>query len=357
MWDLAVREADYEGAGAMLRRMKSPPPSMQILLAFASGDSAARRTMIEMARNHDSRQSQIAGRYVATYLFDFAAAESLARLDLQPRRRPTQQLGAQNFLAWLEVARGRWSAAQSAFAAAEAIDGGASMLTQRALAASLPFLAVPASDLELLRAQLLAWRPSASDVAPDPGLHAQLQPHLRLYLLGLLSARLDDASSAQAYAAGLEQTPAPENVQDVVRGLARTIRADVALHSGAMDNPAPSPGAIPFELVAMPAYASVREFTLEHERYLEILRLRNAGQLTEALRRSETAFQGSPAEIAFLAPLELLRGEAYERLGNPVRALVHYRRFVELWRACDSPLQPRVREIEREITRLERRTG
>lgn len=357
MWDLAVREADYEGARAILRRMKSPPPSMEILLAFASGDSAARRAMMDMARSHDSRQSQIAGRYVATYLYDFASAESLARLDLQARRRPAQQIGAQNFLAWLEVARGRWSAAQSAFAEVEAIDGGPSMLTQRALAASLPFLGVPRSDVDALRTQLLAWRPSIDDLPPEAALSTRLQPHLRLYLLGLLSARLDDGSGAHAFASELEQTPAPDNARDIVRGLARTIRTDVALHSGAAVAPAPDPGAIPFELVATPAYAIVREFTLEHERFLEILRLQAGGQPNEMLRQSETAFHGSPAEIAFLAPLHLLRGEAYERLGNAGFALEHYRRFVELWRTCDPALQPRVREIERSIARLERRSG
>lgn len=357
MWDLAVREADYEGARAVLRRMKSPPPSMEIMLAYASADTVARRTMMEMARNHDSRQSQIAARYVATYVEDFAAAASLARLDLQSRRRPAQQIGAQNFLAWLEIARGRWRAAQDAFTATEAIEGAPSMLTQRALAASLPFLDVPPPDLEALRAQLLKWRLTADDLPSDAPLNARLQPHLRVYLLGLLSARLDDGATAQNYAAELERMPSPDNARDVVRGLARTIRADVALHSGAAAPPAVDPGAIPFELVAMPAYANVREFTLEHERYLDILRLHALRDHNGALRRSETAFQGSPAEIALLAPLHLLRGEAYERLNDPARALHHYRRFVELWRSCDAPLQPRVRAIERVIARLERRSG
>ena len=43
----------------------------------------------------------------------------LARLDLQPRRNAAIRLGAQTFLAWLEVARGRWDSAEVAFDAAE----------------------------------------------------------------------------------------------------------------------------------------------------------------------------------------------------------------------------------------------
>src|SRR5688572_17316683 len=130
MWDLAVREADYQAAEAMLRRMKNPapPPSMRILLTYARGDSAARERIFEEARALDSRQSQIAARYVALFLEDFAAAESLARLDLAPRRRPPVRVTAQVNLAWLEIARGRWRAADSAFAQVERMEDAPSVL-------------------------------------------------------------------------------------------------------------------------------------------------------------------------------------------------------------------------------------
>jgi hypothetical protein len=119
MWDLAVREDDYQAAEAMVQRMKAPPLSMRVLLTFASGDAAARASIVEEARVFDSRQSQIGARIVASFLEDFAAAESLARLDLADRRRPPIRVTAQIFLAWLEVARGRWSVARTAFEDAE----------------------------------------------------------------------------------------------------------------------------------------------------------------------------------------------------------------------------------------------
>src|SRR5688572_12625225 len=119
MWDLAVREEDYEGADSMMRRMTAPPLSMRILLTFVRGDSASRAAIVEEARALDSRQSQIAARYVATFLEDFATAKSLAELDLAPRRKPPIRANAQLLLAWLEVARGRWTAAKAAFAQAE----------------------------------------------------------------------------------------------------------------------------------------------------------------------------------------------------------------------------------------------
>ena len=52
MWDLAVREEDYQAAGAMLGRMTTPPPplSMRILLTYARGDSATRTNIFAEAR-------------------------------------------------------------------------------------------------------------------------------------------------------------------------------------------------------------------------------------------------------------------------------------------------------------------
>ena len=76
MWDLAVREDDYQGAEGMVQRMARPPLSMRVLLTFASGDTAKRASIVEEARTFDSYQSQIGGRYVATFLEDFAAAQS-----------------------------------------------------------------------------------------------------------------------------------------------------------------------------------------------------------------------------------------------------------------------------------------
>ena len=228
MWDLAVREDDYQGAEEMVQRMNRPPLSMRVLLTFASGDTAKRAAIVEEARAFDSFQSQIGGRYVATFLEDFAAAESLARLDLADRRRPPIRVNAQIFIAWLEVARGRWSAARTAFAAAEAMPEGQSTLYQRAIAASLPFLNTPRADLEAIRAELASSNPGAESSDPGAPLSVRLQPHLRLYLLALLSSRLGDYAGATRFVSEMERTSVPAESRDVVRGLAATVRADVA---------------------------------------------------------------------------------------------------------------------------------
>ena len=356
MWDLAVREEDYEGADSMMRRMTAPPLSMRILLTFVRGDSAARARIVEEARAADSRQSQIAARYVATFTEDFATAESLAQLDLAPRRRPPIRADAQLRLAWLEVARGRWTAAKAAFAQAERMEEVPPVLVQRAIAATLPFLAVPRSDLDSLRSEVERWNPGSEVSEPDAGLALRLQPFLRLYLLGLLSSRLGDHAGALRIAREIERAEGPEEARAVIRALALTIRADVALQGRSANQAGQAleevQGEVPLELVSVPLYANVREFTQEHARHLRVLMLRAQQKHREALQWIETSLQGAPSEMVYLAPMHLERAEIYERLGEREKAVEHYRRFLVLWRDCDPALRPVLEGARSELARM-----
>jgi tetratricopeptide (TPR) repeat protein len=356
MWDLAVREEDYQGADSMMRRMTAPPLSMRILLTFARGDPAARAGIVEEARAADSRQSQIAARYVATFLENFATAKSLAELDLAPRRRPPIRANAQLLLAWLEVARGRWTAAKAAFAQAERMEEVPPVLVQRAIAATLPFLAVPRRDLDSLRREVELWNPRAEVSEPGAGLASRLSPHLRLHLLGLLSSRLGDQAGALRMAREIERAEGPDEARPAIRALALTIRADVALQgqsAGEADQALDEvQGEVPLELVSLPLYVNVREFTQEHARHLRVHVLRAQQKHREALQWIETSFQGAPSEIVYLAPMHLARAEIYERLGEREKAAEHYRRFLVLWRDCDPELRPVLERAKSELARL-----
>ena len=356
MWDLAVREEDYEGADSMMRRMTAPPLSMRILLTFVRGDSAARARIVEEARAADSRQSQIAARFVATFLEDFATAKSLAELDLAPRRKPPIRANDQLFLAWLELGRGRWTAAKAAFAQAERMDEAPPVLVQRAIAATLPFLAVPRRDLESLRREVELWNPGPDVSEPGAGLASRLQPHLRLYLLGLLSSRLGDHAGALRIVREIERADGPDDARTVIRALALTIRADVALQSRNAKQAGQAleavQGEVPLELVSVPLYANVREFTQEHARHLRVLVLSAQQKHREALQWIETSFQGTPSEIVYLAPMHLERAEIYQRLGEREKAVEHYRRFLVLWRDCDPALRPVLERAKSELARM-----
>lgn len=355
-----MRGEDFQAAEEMLGRMKAPPLSMRLFLTFVR-DTSARAATVEEARVADSRQSQIAGRYVATFLKDLQGAEGLARLDLAPRRSAIIRANAQLFLAWLDVARGRWESSKAAFAQAERMQEGSAVLVQRAIAATLPFLAVPRADLDSIHTQVAGWNPGAEAVDPNAGLDVKLRPHLRLYLLGLLSARKGDNASALRFAADAERTDAPAEARALIRDLAQAIRADVALGSGRADEARNAlqnvKGEVPLELVSAPAYSNAREFTQEHARHMRILLLSVEERPTEAIRWIETSFQGSPSEIAYLAPMHLKRAELHERLGEPSKAMEHYRLFMTLWRDCDPALRPSVEKAKARIQLLDKQTG
>ena len=354
MWDLAVREEDYDAVDAMLSRFARAPLSMRLLPVFARGDSAARARFVDEATNSDSRQSQISARYVATFLEDFATAESLARLDLAERRRPPIRLGAQLFLAWLELARGRWSAANAAFESAKRMEGASGVELERAIAATMPFVQVPVADLGHVRTELERFDPSAG--AAPGGLAGSLRPHLRLYLLSLLSSRMGDDRNAARYAGDLEALAAPPEAASVVRGMVQTARADVALRTGkaaeALTLLERVQGQVPLELVYLKAFATVREFGEEHARYLRAEALMELRRYDDALRWYQTAFQGSPAELVYLAPGHLRQAQIFEARGEREKAATHYRRFVALWGNADTPLAGAVSDARSRLSRL-----
>ncbi|HEX6050762.1 MAG TPA: hypothetical protein VFZ21_15895 [Gemmatimonadaceae bacterium] len=358
MWDLAVREEDYSAVDAMLSRYAKAPLSMRLLPVFARGDSAARARFIDEATNSDSRQSQISARYVATFLEDFAAAESLARLDLAERRRAPIRVGAQLFLAWLELARGRWSAGNAAFERAKRMEGATGVELERAIAATMPFLEVPKADLGHIRVEVERMDPTSGSGAGTTGLASTLRPHLRLYLLSVLSSRLGDDRAAARYAAELEALPAAPEAGPVGRDLARTARADVALRNGraseALALLEPVRGEVPLELVYYKVFATVREFGQEHARYLRAEALMALQRYDEAGHWYRTAFQGSPAELVYLAPGHRRQAQIHEARGERGEAVTHYQRFIKLWAESEPAVRATVAEAQERLSTLSR---
>jgi tetratricopeptide (TPR) repeat protein len=348
MWDLAVREEDYARADSLLRRKFTPdrlPLGHRALLAIVQRDSAA------LARTLQDEKTKTAGypfasEWIALYLNDFPTAEAFAQAALASPRPNAMREAVHQHLARLALAQGRWSAARLEFARAERTIPSARRL--HALSATWSFLAVPSSDLTILRAQMEAWDPGAEAPEPNPGLAAALRPHLRLYLLGLLSSRLGDDTRALDYANELQRTGAPNEARTLVRDLAQTVRAEVALRRGrladALEMLESTWGEMPPELLADPFYST------EGSRYLRGELLYRLGRDEEALRWFSNAFQGSPNELVYLAPAHFRQAELYERLGDRKQAADHYGRFIRLWKSCDPEQRP---SVEKAKARLE----
>lgn len=338
MWDLAVREEDYAGVDAMLGRyIGRAPLGLRLLPAAAQSDTAVMRALLEEGRGLESRQLQIAGRYAASYLQDLELADSLARLDLAWRERPANRAGAQLLRAGLAAAGGRWSAARDAFATAEAMEGAGPLLAYRALVATLPFLPVPREDLERVRAEVARWEPSPESAGS--GLSAALEPHLRLYLRGLLSSRLGEAEAALRDAAGLERLPSPAGGERVTRALGATVRADVAWMQGRPREVVallePVEFQIPLDLVALSRAVQMREYGLEHARFLLATGLAGTGRHPDALAWFRFGLRGSPQEYLYHAPVHLEVARLFGRMSLPDSAAAHYEGFLRLWHDAD----------------------
>jgi tetratricopeptide (TPR) repeat protein len=201
-----------------------------------------------------------------------------------------------------------------------------------------------------MRDEVKRWAPGRDASKPLPESLRPLAPHLRLYLLGLLSTRLGEAAEALRLASALETLPAGPESRAVVRGLARTIRAGVAAESGRTNEGLTLlesvRGEIPFELLPLPY------FSQEHARYLRSRLLFQAGRHEEALRLVENGFAGTPGELYYRAPAHLLQAEIQQRLGNKEAAMEQYSRFLALWRACDPPLRPVVEGARAQLAQV-----
>lgn len=340
MWDLAVREEDYARADSLLRRKFTPdklPLGHRALLSIVRQDSAARARILSEARTQASGHPW-APEWIALYLNDFPSALEFAQAALASPRPKAIRDSVHRVFAFLELAQGRWSGGKREFAKARRAIPSAKRL--QALSATWPFLVVPDSDLANLRVEVAAWDPSTEAPEPNPGLAFALRPHLRLYLLGLISSRLGNETQALQYAGDLEQARSAPEATTVVRDLAQTIRAEVALRRG---HPADAlkmldrvKGEMPPELLSSPFFSE------EGSRYLRAELLYRLGRDEEALRWFSTAFQGTPNELVYLAPSHLRQAELYERLGDRQQAIDHYGRFIGMWKSCDPELRASV---------------
>ncbi len=357
MWDLAVREKDFQAVDSMLARYRgSVPISYRLVPARGRGDAREVANILEEARALESRQLQLAARYSAAYLDDTEFADSLTRLDLGWRQRPVNRAQAQVQLGWIAIAQGRWTDALRAFELAEGMEGAGPVVVHIAFAATLPFMDPPRGDLEALRVKLERWRPDldASGQLTDPG--SLLRPALRLELLALIFSRLDDGAAVAAYRDSLQTVRAPEGLGNVITMMLATIDADRAFRRGQpaqvlaiLDKQKP---AIPLELLALPRPAHVREFGFEHARFLRGLAAASLGNDIEAQRWFQHGLAGSPQELAYRAPIHMELARLDERRGDRNRARERYEAVVRLWQRADPALQSKVEEARLRLKNL-----
>jgi len=185
--------------------------------------------------------------------------------------------------------------------------------------------------------------------------HDGVHSHLRLYLLGLLSARLRDEMAALRYAEELEYLKAPPEAGTLAQDLAATVRAFLAWEKGSLTDALGALDEIRMEAGVRHTWDS-SFYSHVSARYLRAELLNALGRYEEALPWYGNIIQ-SIYDHTYLTPSYLRRGEIYEKLGNQEEAIEHYTRFVELWKDCDPELRPLVDDVEARLERLRGEVG
>jgi tRNA A-37 threonylcarbamoyl transferase component Bud32/tetratricopeptide (TPR) repeat protein len=351
---LAFFERDYERAAALIAERwpdEDPPMRYRSNPVFAVGDSATQEEVMTELRDGNEAQLIWSACRIALYTDDPRRSRDVVGLMTDPVRSDEVRGLGHVLLAYLEAARGRWKAAAAEFKAAESFNP-AMALEFRALVAAMPFLAVPKEDLVAIRDGLDSWDPRDVDTSLSPQawfqIYDDIHPQLRVYLLGLLNARLGEYDRALRQADELERFGGPPHVTGLMRDFVRGIRAQVAWQRG--DVPKALEEIQRIEIKSPSSYRVWSPFYKEsHERYLRAELLHQAGRHEEALGWTGSFGHIIGFEFAYLAPIHLRTGQYFEKVGQTEQAAEHYAIFIKYWQDCDEELRPLVNEAREKL--------
>jgi tetratricopeptide (TPR) repeat protein len=290
---------------------------------------------------------------VATYADDIEGADRFGRALAEPRRPRDVQGYGHRLLAQTAVARGQWRTAQREIAAAAPFDSTAA-LELRSLLVVLPILPVSRAALEDVRAARERWQPGGYQSADDIHwkTHLGLHPALRLYELGLVSARLGDTLAVLAYVRRLEPAPNDSLGGDTRRvareTFAHSLRARVADARGRTQE-----ALTELERADWPRIApSFMSEALDRDYRADLLQ--RLGRLDDARGWYRSIAQRATYELPYLAPSRLQLARLAESERAPDLAARHYRAFLRTWHSPDPDLAPQVHTAQQRLSALAR---
>jgi tetratricopeptide (TPR) repeat protein len=329
---------------------------MQALRAFSRQDRAEQDRLLNEVERAPGATLTLIIWDVAISSRDIPGAERVARIMTAPWRPVEERALGHVHLAHFLLAQGRWNAAQQELEAAAALDP-ATALEHRALLSSMSFVPSSPEALAEIRDDLRAFDAGTVPDAQNPetffASHNGLHPLLREYLLGLVSARLGDAPTADAQARRTAGTSAPPIVGSLPADLALGIRAQALIEQDRDADALAALEQLRFAINYNPMIASPF-VSLSYERFTRAELLRTAGRDEEALAWYRYMFGCTAFEVVYLALSHLRQGEIYDRRGERDLAVRHYSMFLDLWRDADPEFQPLVEDAERQLAQLQR---
>ncbi len=239
---IRVRERRLAAADSIVARLDSLVPgrgvtSYRVLHAFADGREADRaRVLAELRARGADELIRLSANGVALYARDEAGAARILPLMLEPGVVAEGRAQGHIWLADLEIAHGRWRAAEPHLAAAHDLDP-AQALEQRAILAALPFAPASAARAAAAESALARWDgerwPATS--YPCMSVYNGLHGIVREYLLGLLALRRGDTAAVARRAATLVRRGGTAVQRELGRGLGESLNADAAAAAGRPD--------------------------------------------------------------------------------------------------------------------------
>jgi tetratricopeptide (TPR) repeat protein len=239
--ELAARSNQRERFDSVAARLHPNNPQRKAWMAVRAyrwgSPVEQQRALAALAGEKEITIGIAAGR-VAAHTHDFGGARSIARLLLNKRGATGDwKAGAQVLLAQLALAGMDWTAAQQHLR--EAGQNERDWTLQLSALYQLHPLATTNDDtLKAEINRLQAYRPLANNPSGSFffGAHAMVRPELRLYLLGMLNARLGDTERARSYADTLsrrqENDVREKDVEIFARALAQSLRGHIARARG-----------------------------------------------------------------------------------------------------------------------------
>ena len=368
MWHLA-RVAALEGkteeleslAGRILELSPEGDRTLEIeaLLAYGTGDREAQKQALSGLREVSHTVVALTAWALAISGNRPEAVLEVTEILTEPSRSRAVRAQGYSMMAYTEVSRGRWEAAEEYL---EQLDATSIPLAleNRGLISTLPFL--PASEPEWRRMHQLLSDWDASQVPPvgiDSNffdMHDSYHQQFRLYLIGVLEALLGEETCLET-ATELEALPGSPEEQEVVRDLAAGIRARWWRQQGDDDQALEELESITFEGVGyQEAYGSAF-LSSSPERFLRAEILLEQGRVEESLPLLRSFGETSYYDEVFVVPSYFRQGEAFEKLAQPEMAIQNYQHVVELWKDCQPPLCSWVEEAKDNIARLSQPDG
>ncbi|MEE8487343.1 MAG: hypothetical protein V3S56_04180 [Gemmatimonadota bacterium] len=233
---VAAYEEDSAAVDSLTRRFIELNPDagrnleLSVVRALGMRDSVAIAEVIDRFSSSEEAGVALAAWSGGVFARDLPMAHAAAEALTAPNRSPEARRYGYSVLAHTSMALGRPDEAQDWLDDLAGISPGTAT-EYRAVLALFPFALAPERDLERIRSDLERLDPASIEISDNPSViftsNDPLHDVFRAYLLGLISAQIEDADATERYAAQLDATAARPTDGSLPQDLALGVRAEL----------------------------------------------------------------------------------------------------------------------------------